>query len=152
MTLETLQKEMIVAMKNKDKERKDVLSSLIGAIKKAAIDQKCKENITEKLVDEVILKEKKTVQEMIDTCPAERDALLQSYRNKMSIIEEFALQLITDENQIKKMIYNIISTTDIHESGQKAVMGAVMPKLKGKVDMKIANKVLVEILKKSGEM
>ena len=152
MTLETLQKEMIVAMKNKDKERKDVLSSLIGAIKKAAIDQKCKENITEKLVDEVILKEKKTVQEMIDTCPAERDALLQSYKNKMSIIEEFALQLITDENQIKRMIYNIISTTDIHESGQKAVMGAVMPKLKGKVDMKIANKVLVEILKKSGEI
>ena len=152
MTLETLQKEMIVAMKNKDKERKDVLSSLIGAIKKAAIDQKCKENITEKLVDEVILKEKKTVQEMIDTCPAERDELLQNYKNKMSIIEEFALQLITDENQIKKMIYNIISTTDIHESGQKAVMGAVMPKLKGKVDMKIANKVLVEILKKSGEM
>ena len=68
MTLETLQKEMIAAMKNKDKVRKDVLSSLIGAIKKAAIDQKCKENITEKLVDEVILKEKKTVQEMIDTC------------------------------------------------------------------------------------
>lgn len=152
MTLETLQKEMIVAMKNKDKERKETLSSLIGAVKKAAIDQKCKENITDKLVDEVILKEKKTVQEMIDTCPAERDELLQSYKNKMSIIEEFALQLITDENQIKKMIYNIISTTDIHESGQKAVMGAVMPKLKGKVDMKIANKVLVEILKKSGEM
>lgn len=152
MTLETLQKEMIAAMKNKDKERKETLSSLIGAVKKAAIDQKCKENITEKLVDEVILKEKKTVQEMIDTCPAERDALLQSYKNKMSIIEEFALQLITDENQIKKMIYNIISTTDIHESGKSAVMKAVMPKLKGKVDMKVANKVLVEILKKSGEM
>ena len=152
MTLETLQKEMIVAMKNKDKERKDVISSLIGAVKKASIDQKCKENITEKLVDEVILKEKKTVQEMIDTCPAERDALLQSYKNKMCIIEEFAPKLITDENEIKQMIYRIISTTDIHESGQKAVMGAVMPKLKGKVDMKVANKVLVEILKKSGEM
>ena len=152
MTIETLQKEMIVAMKNKDKERKETLSSLIGAIKKAAIDQKCKENITEKLVDEVILKEKKTVQEMIDTCPAERDELLQSYKNKMSIIEEFAPQLITDENQIKNMIYNIISTTDIHESGKSAVMKAVMPKLKGKVDMKIANKVLMEILKKSGEI
>lgn len=152
MKLDLLQKEMIQAMKEKDKIRKEVLSSLIGAIKKAAIDQKCKENITDKLVDEVILKEKKTVQEMIDTCPAERDVLLQSYKNKMCIIEEFAPQLITDENEIKQMIYRIISTTDIHESGQKAVMGAVMPKLKGKVDMKIANKVLVEILKKSGEM
>lgn len=98
MTLETLQKEMIVAMKNKDKERKETLSSLIGAIKKAAIDQKCKENITEKLVDEVILKEKKTVQEMIDTCPANRETLLQEYKTRMSIIEEFAPQLIADEN------------------------------------------------------
>ena len=152
MTLETLQKEMIAAMKNKDKVRKDVLSSLIGAIKKAAIDQKCKENITEKLVDEVILKEKKTVQEMIDTCPADREILLQEYKSKMEVINEFAPQLITDENEIKQMIYRIISSVDIHQSGQKAVMGAVMPRLKGKVDMKIANKVLVEILKKSGEM
>ena len=152
MTLETLQKEMIAAMKNKDKVRKDVLSSLIGAIKKAAIDQKCKENITEKLVDEVILKEKKTVQEMIDTCPADREILLLEYKSKMEVINEFAPQLVTDENEIKQMIYRIISSVDIQESGQKAVMGAVMPRLKGKVDMKIANKVLVEILKKSGEM
>lgn len=152
MTLETLQKEMIKAMKEQNKPRKETLSSLIGAIKKAAIDQKCKENITEKLVDEVILKEKKTVQEMIDTCPANRETLLQEYKTRMSIIEEFAPQLIADENQIKSMIYNIISTTDIQQDGQKAVMKAVMPKLKGKVDMKVANKVLVEILKKSGEM
>ena len=152
MTLETLQKEMIKAMKESNKERKDTLSSLIGAVKKAAIDQKCKENITEKLVDEVILKEKKTVQEMIDTCPAERDTLLQEYKVRMAIIEEFAPQLITDENQIKSMIYRIISTTDIQRDGKGAVMKAVMPKLKGKVDMKIANKVLTEILKKSGEV
>ena len=152
MTLETLQKEMIAAMKNKDKERKDVLSSLIGAVKKAAIDQKCKENITEKLVNEVILKEKKTVQEMIDTCPTERAELLHKYKECMSIIDEFAPQLITDENQIKSMIYNIISSTDIHEFGKSAVMKTVMPKLKGKVDMKVANKVLTDILKKSGEI
>lgn len=152
MTLEVLQKEMIKAMKEHDKVRKETLSSLIGAVKKAAIDQKCKESITEKLVDEVILKEKKTVQEMIDTCPVDRENLLNEYKVKMSIIEEFAPKLITNENEIKQMIYNIISSVDIQQSGQKAVMGAVMPRLKGKVDMKIANKVLMEILKKSGEM
>lgn len=152
MTLEVLQKEMIVAMKNKYKERKETLSSLVGAVKKAAIDKKCKDNITEDLVNEVILKEKKTVQEMIDTCPANREDLLQEYKSKIEIINEFAPQLITDENQIKNMIYNIISSTDIQESGKSAVMKAVMPKLKGKVDMKVANKVLVEILKKSSEI
>lgn len=152
MTLETLQKEMVIAMKNKDKNRKDTLSSLIGAIKKVAIDRKCKDNITEELVNEVILKEKKTVQEMIDTCPSTREDLLNEYKHKLAIICEFAPKLVTDENEIKNMIYRIISTTDIQQDGQKAVMKAVMPKLKGKVDMKVANKVLVEILKKSEEI
>ena len=64
MTLEKLQAEMVTAMKDKNKARKDTISSLIGAVKKTAIDKKCKDNITEALVDEVILKEKKTVQEI----------------------------------------------------------------------------------------
>ena len=38
MTLEILQKEMIMAMKNKDKERKDTISSLVQAVKKFGID------------------------------------------------------------------------------------------------------------------
>ena len=56
MTLEVLQKEMIAAMKNKDKLRKDTISSLIGAVKKTALDKNCRDNITEALVDEVLLK------------------------------------------------------------------------------------------------
>ena len=40
MKLETLQKEMIAAMKAKDKTRKDVISSLIAAVKKYGIDIK----------------------------------------------------------------------------------------------------------------
>ena len=40
MNLETLQKDMIAAMKAKDKERKDSISSLIGAIKKLQLMKK----------------------------------------------------------------------------------------------------------------
>lgn len=151
MTLDTLQKEMINAMKNKDKARKDTLSSLIGAIKKAAIDKKCKDNITEELVNEVILKEKKTVQEMIDTCPAERTDLVRGYRASMAVIDEFAPIIINDEELIRAQIYHLLASVDIQLDGKGAVMKAIMPKLKGKVDMKVANKVLTEILKKSGE-
>ena len=151
MTLEILQKEMIAAMKNKDKARKDTLSSLIGAIKKTAIDRKCKDNITEALVDEVILKELKTVKEMIDTCPDSRPQLLADYVERKHIINEFAPQIITDEEEVRKMVYNLLASVDIQESGKSAVMKVIMPKLKGKVDMKVANKVLTEILQKSGE-
>ena len=57
MTLEVLNKEMIAAMKDRNKIRKDTISSLIGAVKKAAIDERWKDNITEELVNKVVLKE-----------------------------------------------------------------------------------------------
>ena len=53
MTLEVLQSAMIAAMKERNKSRKDAISSLIGAIKKTAIDKNCRDNITEELVNEV---------------------------------------------------------------------------------------------------
>lgn len=151
MKLETLQTAMFAAMKNKDKVRKEALSSLIGAVKKTAIDKKCKDSISEELVDEVILKEKKTVQEMIDTCPEDRIVLLEEYKNRLAVINEFAPVIVNDEEEIKKMIYHLLASVDIQQDGKNAVMKTIMPKLKGKVDMKVANKVLMEILKKSGE-
>lgn len=136
MTLETLQKEMIAAMKAKNKVRKDTISSIVSAVKKAAIDNKCKDNITEELVNTVILKEQKTMQEMIDTCPADRTDLLTEYKEKMTIITEFAPKLLTDPDEIK---------TFIEETGielVKANRGQIMKVLKGKADMKIANGVV----------
>ena len=136
MTLEILQKEMIAAMKAKNKVRKDTISSIVSAVKKAAIDNKCKDNITEELVNTVILKEQKTMQEMIDTCPADRTDLLTEYKEKMTIITEFAPKLLTDPDEIK---------TFIEETGIeliKANRGQIMKTLKGKADMKIANGVV----------
>lgn len=136
MILETLQKEMIAAMKAKNKVRKDTISSIVSAVKKAAIDNKCKDNITEELVNTVILKEQKTMQEMIDTCPADRTDLLTEYKEKMTIITEFAPKLLIDPDEIK---------TFIEETGIeliKANRGQIMKALKGKADMKIANGVV----------
>lgn len=150
MTLEILNREMIAAMKEHNKIRKEVISSLIGAVKKTAIDKKCKDNITEDLVNEVILKEKKTVQEMIDTCPADRVELLEEYKTRMAIIDYFAPQMMTEE-EVRKAVYNIIASVDIPHSGKGYIMKAVMPRLKGKADGKLINKVVSEICEKTGE-
>lgn len=152
MTLEILQKEMIAAMKAKDKIRKDTISSLVGSIKTAAINEKCRDDISEQFIDKVLLKEQKTMQEMIDTCPIDRVEILNEYTAKMEVIKEFAPKLLTDEEEIKNKIYSILAATDIQKDNKGAVMKVVMPQLKGKVDMKVANKVLNEILKKSGEV
>ena len=72
---EALRKDMVAAMKAKDKVTKEAVSALIAAVKKAAIDEGCRDDIKGELVDKVILKELKTAKEQIDTCPAERTSL-----------------------------------------------------------------------------
>lgn len=77
MQFEVLQKEMIAAMKARDKARKDTISVLVSAAKKSAIDAGCREEIPEDMVDAAILKEIKSVKEQIETCPADRTELLE---------------------------------------------------------------------------
>ena len=73
MQFETLQKDMIAAMKARDKVRKDAISTLVSAAKKAAIDEGCRDDIKEELVNRVILKEMKSVKSrLIPALQAER--------------------------------------------------------------------------------
>lgn len=146
MTLEVLQKEMIAAMKSGNKLRKEAISSLVGAIKKAAIDEKCRENIPEELVNKVILKEKKTMQDMIDTCPSSREDLLNEYKGRMEVIAEFVPSMMS-EDEVQKVVREIIASGDVEQIAVGAVMKVVMPKLKGKADGKIINKVVSDIVK-----
>lgn len=112
MQLETLQKEMIAAMKAKDKVRKDVLSSLIGAIKNQAIKDGNKDIFDEIMIEDVILKEKKIIQEQIDTCPVERVELIRGFRASMGVIDEFA-PIMLDREEVKLIIIKICEEANI---------------------------------------
>lgn len=127
-------------MKNKDKLRKDVVSGLVDAVKKATITDKGRVEVTEELVMTVLLKEQKTIQEMVDTCPESRQDLLTEYKAKLAIVNEFAPQLITDPLEIKALIEELVEETDLTLT--KADRGRFMKIFKGKVDMKVANQVL----------
>ena len=148
MKLEVLQNEMFAAMKDKNKQRKDAISSLVAAIKKAAIDNQCKDNITEDLVDAVILKEKKIAQEMIDNCPSHRTDLLNEYIYKCAVINEFAPQLITDKSVLREQICNLLTDAQIEcvKSNKGQIMKVIMPVMKGKADMKVVNEVIGDML------
>ena len=147
MTLDKIQSEMIQALRDGNKFRKQVLSELVGAVKKAAIDKKCKDNIPEVLVDETLLKFKKLVQEQIDTCPVERTQMLENYKDQMKIVAEFAPTLITDENEIKNRILDIINgEVEFTKSNRGKIMKIISPIFKGKADMGIVSKVVGEML------
>lgn len=140
MTIETLQKDMITAMKAKDKARKDSISAMVSAIKKAAIDEGCREDIKEELVDRVLQKELKTAKEQIDSCPEDRTDLLEEYKVRYDIIKEYAPKMMSEE-EVEKVITEKFS--DIIATKNKGqIMKAVMGELKGKADGKIINQVV----------
>ena len=140
MKLEILHDQMVAAMKAKNKIRKAALASAIDAVNKATITATGRVPITEELVDAVLLKEVKTIKEMIDMCPADRKDLLNEYEQRLATIKEFAPQLITDKSGIE----NLVKSLDIELT--KANRGAIMKELKGKVDMKLAKEILGGLL------
>ena len=142
MTFEQLQKEKIKAIKERLPHKVEVLSSAIGAVQNAAIAKKCKDNVTEDLVNEVLLKEKKILQEQIDTCPDDRPVLKQGFIFKMNFLEEYCPKLMTNEDEIEEYINYIIDNYDVDISNTSTAMKTIMPHLKGTVDMKIANSVI----------
>lgn len=140
MELEQLRADMVAAMKARDKARKDAISSLVSAAKKAAIDEGCRENVPPELVDRVILKELKTVKEQIDTCPAERKELLEEYQARYDVIASYAPRMMTAgevEAYLKEHFAEVVATKN---KGQ--IMKAVMGELKGKAEGKVINEVV----------
>ena len=147
MTLETIQESIKVAMKTHATLEVEALRSVVAAVKKAAIDKRCE--ITEELVDEMLLKEVKIIKEQIETCPATRPEILEEYEHRLMIIENFAPKLVTDPIEITAMIEATLvkAGVNIETANKGQVMKAVMPVLKGKVDMKIANQIIDKLMR-----
>lgn len=143
MDMKTLQQAMIAAMKAKEKERKDVISGLIAAVKKVAIDEGCRDDIPESMVDSVILKELKTAKEQVDTCPAERAELKAEYEARVKVIQEFAPEQM-DEDGIRALLTTKFADV-IATKNKGMIMKSVIGELKGKADGKLINKIVAEL-------
>ena len=140
MQFEKLQKDMIAAMKAKDKSRKDSISSLISAVKKVAIDEGVRDNITEDLVDRVILKEIKSVKEQIDSCPESRQDLLQEYTDRYNVINEYAPEQLSEDKIRQILNEKFADVVATKNKGQ--IINVAMGELKGKADGKLINQVV----------
>ena len=147
MTIENLQKEMIVSMKRGDRERKAVISDLIAQIKKAAIDKGCRDNITEQFVNTELIKIQKSVKEQIDTCPATRPDLLEKYETELKVINEFAPALISNPNRIAEILRDEYEGT----LDKKNLMKFLNTNFRGRMDMGIAAKVVDVYIKETAK-
>ena len=143
MELAKLQKDMMEAMKNHDKARKDAISALYSAAKKVGIDAGCREDIPEDMVNQAILKEVKTLKEQIDTCPENRTDLLEEFKSRLAVFEEYAPKMLSAE-EVEELIKSKFA--DVVASKNKGmIMKNVMPTLKGKADGKVINEVVAKL-------
>ena len=155
---EILKADMNTALKTGDKERRLTLADIVATIDKAAMSGKTRAEITDTLVDEVLVKYKKTVQEMVDTCPdgaadpvrnAELKARKTEYLNKLAITLEYAPKVMEDPFEIETLILNFACENGLvlTKSNKGAIMKVIMPFLKqNNCDMKIANGILNKVI------
>lgn len=150
MTFEYILSEKTKAMKTGDKTRVKVLNDIITLVQKEQTRGKVKIDATEEMVAACATKAQKTLEEMVATCPTIADYAerLADYTAQLAIAKEYAPVIITDETEIRVMILNTLNNEyGLEKKNRGIIMKTVMPVLKGKVDMAVANKVIGDMLK-----
>ena len=143
--IDTVRAAMMQAMKDKNKERKDALSLLLSALKSKQIDKRA--DLTEEEENAVIFREIKQAQETIDTTPADRTAVIEECRARIAVYREFA-PVQMDEAALRPIIAATLlelGITSPTAADKGRIMKALMPKVKGKADGKLVNRLVSEL-------
>ena len=145
--IEEVRAQMVAAMKNKDRERKETLSMLLAALKNKAIDKRA--DLTEVEENEVIKKEIKQTQETMDLAPADREDIKEECSKRLAVLKEFAPEEMSEE-QIRAEISEVLNGLGITEPTGKdkgRIMKELMPRVKGRADGALVNRLVGELLK-----
>ena len=146
---EQIKADMIAAMKNRDKKRKDILSFLVAQLKNVEIDKR--RPLTDDEVNEVINKQIKQTEDVLTLTPKHRLDIIQENEYTISVLKEYQ-PVMMDENAIRHEVYAVCSDIGIEVSSLTAndkgkVMGKLMPRVKGKADGKLVNQIVSEYCK-----
>ena len=126
MLVEKLKKDMIEAMKNKDKER---------------IDKKVEVN--DDLLIDVINKQVKLRNDSLEEFKkANRDDLVKQTEAELEILKDYLPEQLSEEEVITiiEEVINEVNAETIKDMGK--VMKEVTPKVKGKTDMKFVSEII----------
>lgn len=144
--MDLVRSSMVEAMKAKDKPRKDALSMLLSALKAKYIDKRA--DLTEAEENEIVLREIKQAQETLDSLPGDKTEMIEVCKLRISVYSEFAPKQM-DAEEIKAVITSVLSELGIDTPTAKQkgiIMKNLMPKVKGKADGALVNKIVGEML------
>lgn len=136
--VETLDKEIIEAMKAKDSVRLATLRGVKGAMKLQSIDHK--KEINDELLIDVVSKEIKTRNESIKEFEkGGRQDLIDKTEEEIKILSKYLPEQLSEEEivNIINQVFEEVNPSGIKDMGK--VMGIVTPKVKGKADMSVVS-------------
>lgn len=143
--VEALKQDLIIAMKEKDKEKLNTLRSVKGAFQLEIINNK-KEESDELLLD-VINKQIKMRNDSIEEFKkANRNDLVESYSHEIEILKEYMPEMLSDD-EIDSIIKDAIEKTGANDVKQMGlVMKEITPIIKNRCDMKQVSSRIKDLL------
>ena len=142
MLRDTIQQNMVAAMKAQAKERLEALRYLWSLIRNAEID--AKGNLADEQVMKVIQTEVKKRKEAIEQMKqGGRDELASEEEVKLKVLMEFLPEQMR-EGEISELVNQIISEQQTKDFG--TIMREVMKKTQGKADGKVVSELVKQKL------
>ena len=143
--IEKLDKDMIEAMKNKEKDRLTVIRMVKAALKQEQIDHK--KEINDDLLIDVVTKQIKMRKDSISEFEkGNRKDLIEKTEEEIKVLENYLPEQLSMEEVIKIIdeIMDEVKPESSKDMGK--VMKEAQAKLKGKADMKEVSSIIKEKL------
>lgn len=143
--LERLNNDMKQAMKNKEKDKLSVIRMLKASLQNEALKQR--QDLTDDEELTVLSRELKQRKDSLQEFEnAGRSDLVDKVRTELGYVEAYMPEQLSEEgiSEIVKATIEEVNATSKADMGR--VMGALMPKVKGKADGSLVNKLVLQHL------
>ncbi|MDA2486174.1 GatB/YqeY domain-containing protein [Bacillus cereus] len=140
-----LNDDMKQAMKNKQKEKLTVIRMVKAALQNEGI--KLQHTLTEEEEITVLAREVKQYKDsLLEFKKAGREDLVNKLQSEIQILSAYLPEQLTEEDLVDviKQVISEVGATSKADMGK--VMTAVMPKVKGKTDGSLVNKLVIQLL------
>jgi len=143
---EKIQQDMKAALKEKDREKLSTLRMILNALKNAQIEERGE--LSEEKELQVISSYAKGIKESIEQFEkGGREDLVEKERRELEIVMSYLPKQLS-EDEITQEVQKVIS--ELEASGPRdigRVMGEMMKRFRGRVDGKVVNRIVSEMLR-----
>lgn len=144
--LNRLNDDMKQAMKNKEKEKLSVIRMLKASLQNEAIKhgkQELSEDEELTVLSREVKQRKDSLQEFLN---AGREDLVEKIQTELTYVEIYMPKQLSEEEVSAIVQQTVAEVGATSKADMGKVMGAIMPKLKGKADGALVNKLVLQHL------